>query len=320
MNKLFLIVLLIAGVMTSCSDNGGKKCGPGQIVGPDGCVDIIGDGDVSEEKVQEPEMEGGEEILPDAEDIEDTEDGEEEVCEKTCTTKEDCDDGNVCTLEDCSPVTGCCVTFDDPYLTNGLPCGDDLYCNGIDYCYNFECYTEPLPPECDMENPCSTGFCDEENDICYADPLPDGTSCDDGLYCTGENNTCLDGYCQYTNPCSQIPDNPCQMYVCYEDEPHCRLEPKTDGDPCPDSDPCNGQEFCKDGTCSFVEPACFDFDPCTEDICIPPGDCQHNPIADCSPCPDPSVCDDGNICTQDFCRVVGGETQCERFEVHGCRP
>ncbi len=333
-----MAVIIIVMAITSCG-NGEEKCEAGQIKCPDGrCVDLAqgcgtdtgtdGEEDVigDETTFEEPDGEEGVgegidtdagEAVPPDDGVEEGEVEEEPVCEWPCASDEDCDDNNVCTEIRCAPLTGCCVIYNDPWTTNYLPCGDDLFCNGVEYCYEGECYSEPLPEECDVTNPCIVSECDEENDRCYATPVSNGTPCDDGLYCTGENNTCQDGYCDYRNPCPEFTGDPCTQYVCYEDEPHCREEPQADGMPCPDSDACNGTEFCQGGTCSFVVPPCGDGDPCTEDVCSGNGDCAYNPISGCTPC-DPALCDDSNICTADYCRMVGGDRSCENIPVHGC--
>jgi hypothetical protein len=320
---------ILATMLAACGGED-NRCSPGWIWNEEEGICVPqnqdGDADVADDGAGEGEGPGdpgeGVEGIDAQEPGDVEEDGEGQPCDKPCDpmVENSCDDGNVCTWEDCAPITMCCVTYDDPELTNGLACGDDLFCNGSDYCYNFECYTEPLPPECDTTNPCTDAECDEVNDVCHSTPKDNGTSCDDGLYCTGENDTCLDGYCPPVNPCPVFTGNACTHYVCYEAEPHCVEEAQADGTPCPDSDVCNGNEFCQAGACTFVEPPCFDSDPCTTDVCSGTGECAHNPIADCSPCADPTQCDDGNVCSDDYCRVVGGTVECERFWRHGCTP
>jgi hypothetical protein len=315
---------ILAMTLSACGGNEG--CGPNEINVNGTCVPMNqdGDADVTDDGTGEGDGTGdpgeGVEGIDAQEPGDVEEDGEGEACEWPCETDEDCDDGNVCTEVLCAPLTKCCVIYDDPWTTNYFDCKDDLFCNGDDYCYEGECYTEPLPPECDATNPCADAECDEVNDTCHSTPKDNGTSCDDGLYCTGENDTCLDGDCHWVNPCPTFTGNACTHYVCYEAEPHCVEEPQADGTPCPDSDVCNGNEFCQAGACTFVEPPCFDSDPCTTDVCSGAGDCAHNAVADCSSCADPTQCDDSNVCSDDYCRVVGGTVECERFWRHGCTP
>jgi len=48
--------------------------------------------------------------------------------------------------------------------------------------------------------------------------------------------------------------------------------------------------------CLLDENLCDDGDACTNDICLPTGECAHNPVD----------CDDGNICTEDICAPAEG--------------
>ncbi len=79
----------------------------------------------------------------------------------------------------------------------------------------------------------------------------DGASCDDGLFCNGED-TCLGG------ACAQHPGDPCdpQCQSCNEDADAC----EDVAGPCDDGLFCNGGDTCSTGTCSQHEG-----DPCSEE-------------------------------------------------------
>lgn len=233
---------------------------------------------------------------------------EEPACALPCTIHEDCDDANVCTEDLCNPAEHCCIFFSDGL--DYINCGDDLYCNGADYCIDGVCWHGDF--ECGGDTDCARAVCDEELDMCVVEPFSDGTSCDDGLYCTGEDNVCMSGTCRYADPCAGSTGNPCTYYECFEIEPHCVEREQPDGASCEDGDICNGMELCRGGACSAVVPACFDTDPCTEDVCMPETSaCENPPIPGCSDCTGDPTCSDGDRDTTDYCRIVDGEIECE---------
>lgn len=82
----------------------------------------------------------------------------------------------------------------EPECVSNADCGDGLYCNGAETCLAGFCQSG-TPIDCsNLSDQCNTGVCDEIADICIAQPKPNGTSCDDGLYCNiGE--TCQAGKC-----------------------------------------------------------------------------------------------------------------------------
>lgn len=323
-----MMLMTLAAVFAGCED--GKENCPTGFVRIDGvCVPINPDADADADVPIDGETDGDdvEDVNGDGDgvdgvDIVDGADGadieEEEVfCERPCEEHEDCDDENICTEDYCAPITKCCVYFTE--TMNYQPCGDDLFCNGVDYCLDGDCFHEDV--ECTSDNVCTLAECNEVDDMCVYTPAPDGTSCDDGLYCTGEDNVCSGGYCQYRDPCPTFTGNPCTVYECSETEPHCPEVDRPDGQSCADDDPCNGNEFCMGGSCSFVEPSCFDHDPCTQDSCVSgTGECVFTPIGDCTNCTGGDDCDDYDDCTIDYCRNVGGSIECEYFPTLGCTP
>lgn len=247
------------------------------------------------------------------------EDVEEETCDHPCEENEDCDDDNPCTEDWCDPMTGTCVWFREGL--NYTNCGDDIFCNGLDYCLDGDCIHEEACASLPTCGVCAMDHCNEELEICECIVAAyEGTSCDDGFWCTGEDNVCDDtGNCIYEYPCPIFHENPCMQYACNEAGERCDEEPKVDGEQCADDDHCNGIEYCLDGECSASVRACVDGDPCTEDVCIPEtGTCRvpAPEIEGCEYCTDPSVCDDGDPWTDDYCWVMfGGDPECEHLVI-----
>jgi hypothetical protein len=138
-----------------------------------------------------------------------------------CTggTARDCSAaGNQCNSGVCDDTLDQCVT--QP-VTNGTPCNDGLYCSDSDVCTGGLCGGSPR--DCSAAgDACNDGSCDETLNQCIAQPRSNGTTCDDGLYCT-QIDACQDGQCRGS------------------------------GDPCPDDGQyCNGVEYCQEDTGDFL--------------------------------------------------------------------
>jgi hypothetical protein len=339
MNRTIPCIMPLALWLLACEDEGPScNCLPGEICVQGECIPL---GDVRDEATDGDMVEGLEDVLDpsdipvedvtaedrvdlDGQDVPDdgigdsdstdmpADDAETVPCDHPCESVEDCDDGNVCTDEWCDPYTGCCEWFTEGM--NFYPCGDTLYCNGWEYCFEGECLVEEVL--CEGETECTVAACDEANDMCVWAPKPDGTDCDDGMRCTGEDNVCEDGRCNYADPCSGLDTgNPCTEYVCSEVGLLCRQATVPYGQICADDDPCNGTEYCDGNVCSGVVPPCFDADPCTLDDCDLDGDCPVPPpvIPDCTNCTGDPFCEDWDDCTLDYCRNVGGIRHCEHI-------
>jgi len=97
-------------------------------------------------------------------------------------------------------------------ITDG-DCNDGLWCTENDVCSNGVCrYTDR---DCSgVGNQCNDGVCNESSNSCIILPKPDGTPCDDGLYCNGDD-TCGGGDCSVhtSDPCTY-----CSSYGCSCDE------------------------------------------------------------------------------------------------------
>lgn len=116
-------------------------------------------------------------------------DGCEPDCTFTCTVHSDCaDDGNPCTGSGlCDPSFHTCVFLPDPTL-EGTECGSGDLCSGNYVCERGVCTHTP-GLDCDDHADCTVDSCNPATGDCEHRLLPAGTSCDDGVFCTG-NDQC----------------------------------------------------------------------------------------------------------------------------------
>jgi len=153
---------------------------------------------------------------------------------RTCTADSECDDGLFCNgQEECrdgwcalaaaAPVcpaaqTDCAemVCDEDTRGCVAIAKKDGVSCTaGRDKCFErYLCQAGACvaqdPVDCsDIDGLCVRGVCDPATGECAADPINEGDSCDDGLYCTVET-VCTDGECIGR-------DRPCE-----EETPACR--------------------------------------------------------------------------------------------------
>ncbi|MEM3755335.1 MAG: S8 family peptidase [Candidatus Bathyarchaeia archaeon] len=86
------------------------------------------------------------------------------------------------------------LSISQPECTSDEECDDGLYCNGEEKCVNGFCQVG-IPVDCSyLSDQCNEGICDESLNSCIAQPKPDGTPCEDGLFCT-VSDTCQAGVC-----------------------------------------------------------------------------------------------------------------------------
>ena len=101
-----------------------------------------------------------------------------------------CDDGNPCTDDVCSGNV--CVRSN-----NNAPCNDGNACTLNDTCSGGSCAQgiykscEPIYDYCYFPD----GICNPASGNCEYSLRPDGTYCDDGIYCT-YGDSCYSGFCQ----------------------------------------------------------------------------------------------------------------------------
>ncbi|MHC4698181.1 MAG: hypothetical protein ACYTFA_15715, partial [Planctomycetota bacterium] len=119
-----------------------------------------------------------------------------------CCYDSDCpDDGDPCTDRRCQD-------YQCRQVPNSEPCDDGVYCNGPDRCSDGGCNYhsgDPCQSSCTApginDNDC-IGCCNESTNACSR-PEPNGSPCDDGLYCNGTDT------CNSSGSCANHSGNPC---------------------------------------------------------------------------------------------------------------
>jgi hypothetical protein len=209
-------------------------------------------------------------------------------------------DGNC--AESCNEAADDC-TANDPNLST---CNDGLFCNGTDSCNGLGACANHTGTPCvgpDGDGDCSES-CRENQDDCNGND-PQGSTCDDGLFCNGADT------CGNAGGCGQHTGNPCPgpdgdgdcTETCREAQEDC-IGNDTVGSACTDSVFCNGTDTCGNtGLCSGHAgnpcPGPDGDNDCSE-VCNEAQDnCSSNDPAG-------SVCNDGAFCNgNDTCNGSG---------------
>lgn len=112
---------------------------------------------------------------------------------------------------------------------------------------------------------CNTGQIVGPLNTCIVVPLPKGSPCDDGQFCTADD-TCDEGVCVGggTYDCG-MKGSPCEAVVCYEDSKSCDVTPVNDGTECTPTDLCQVNGVCVLGECLGETK-----------------DCSFSPLAECN--------------------------------------
>ena len=177
----------------------------------------------------------------------------------------------------CDEQTDTCV----PGLPNpdaeGNTCSSALFClNGrAKVCDSLGRCIDPAPEEgspcaLDSDGACTLNTCDEGAQSCTVENLPNGSPCNDGDPCTGDN-ICQDGVCVpgENPPCED--DNPCTEDECTVADGQITCGPHTpiDNQPCDDRFACTGAaSMCSEGVCISGVDACKDdMGICTINYC-----------------------------------------------------
>jgi len=226
---------------------------------------------------------------------------------ETCDSILDCQDGTAPIIDDgvsCT-VDSCDETNDEIIHTpNDGACGDGLWCNGAETCHaTLDCQVG-TPVSCGDEYSCTDDSCNENSDSCdnvpndnncvgeevcninYFDPptgcglildctgQPDGTLCDDGIYCNGVDE-CSSEICVNVGPILTCDDGiSCTIDSCNENSDSCGNVPNNN--------------LCDDGFWCTVGGVC-------------------DSVLDCLP-EVPRDCSDGLSCSVDSCDE--GSDQC----------
>lgn len=190
----------------------------------------------------------------------------------------------------------------DPQV-NGLSCDDGQLCTVGETCSGGSCQGG-APRDCSFViEPCTGASCDPQLG-CVAQPLPNNTSCSDGLFCTvGE--VCMNGECLGApRDCSAF-ENECSVATCQEGQNACVTTVFPDTTGCDDGLFCTVNGQCFSGQC-FSDPrdceAEVEVDQCNEAACNEDSDecvrvplvgdpCEHD-----DPCVTEATCDAAGDC------------------------
>ncbi len=138
---------------------------------------------------------------------------------------QDCFDSEQCTADSCDSKTGKC-SFTP--LNDG-ECDDGNLCTLNDECASGKCKAGS-PPSCGDGDPCTTDNCTPDSGKCKHDPVTPGAACDDGNMCT-DSSKCVNGKCIGAGkPCDD--GNPCTADVCDPQSGKCNSTALKDGSTC----------------------------------------------------------------------------------------
>ncbi len=96
-----------------------------------------------------------------------------------------CGDNNPCTSDACDAVVGCKYTV----LPAATSCSNGNACDGNETCNSQGICQAGTPITCDDGNLCTSNNCNPSTGTCSNPPLPSGSSCGVGKFCTG-SGTC----------------------------------------------------------------------------------------------------------------------------------
>jgi cysteine-rich repeat protein len=208
-----------------------------------------------------------------------------------------CDDGNLCTTDSCSAVTGCAN------VANSNPCNDGNTCTTQDFCQAGVCVGSGTLP-CDDGNPCTTDVCNPAAGCVFN---PNALPCEDGNKCT-QGDVCSKGLCSPGAGVNCNDGNVCTDEVCL---PAVGCQVSYNVNVCNDGNACTLTDKCQNGNCVGSNLlSCNDGNKCTNDSCNPGSGCLYTPISPCCGNGIPEAgeaCDDGNAVNGDGC-----ETNCTK--------
>ncbi len=211
-------------------------------------------------------------------------------------------DGDANCAESCSEASDACNAPD----ANGSACNDGLFCNGADTCAAGACsgHAGNPCPGADGDSHCSES-CSETTDACNAAD-PDGSTCDDGLFCNGAD-ACFAGACSQHDgdPCAGADGDANCSESCSEQGESCAAADPDDS-ACDDGVFCNGSDRCSAGACTVHLGS-----PCPG----PDGDancaetCSEAANACTAADPNGSACSDGAYCNGSDTCLAGACSQ-----------
>jgi len=253
-----------------------------------------------------------------------------------CGQDSDCvEDELPCTTVRCNQASGWCEWPVDSgnCLIAGLCYGDGdtslgndcLVCDSLT---SVDAWTPALiGTACgdDSDTICTDPDTCDGSGTCLPNHAPDGTSCEDDLFCNGAD-ACSNGACA-------SPGDPCDPgWVCNEDSDVCECD---DAGDCDDGDSCTA-DSCVDGSCvhSAIDPCCGDGTCGGGETCSScPQDCgscpEPCPNGTCGPGEDPCNCPQdcgqpptsevlGSTCDDDLDNDCDGQMDCDDEDCQEC--
>jgi len=206
----------------------------------------------------------------------------------TCSQAQ-CDDGNPCTDDVCTP-NGCVHT------NNTAPCSDGNACTQNDTCSGGSCQSGALITCAALDQCHIPGVCNPANGVCSNPSKPDGTSCTDGNACT-QNDSCQAGSCTPGAPVVCTAQDQCHVPgVCNPGTGICTNPAANNGTGCNDGNACTQTDTCQGGSCTGSNPVvCTASDQCHDPgVCNPSdGQCSDPEKPNGTACNNP-----GNLCNQ----------------------
>ena len=257
-----------------------------------------------------------------------------------------CNDGELCTDDQCDEVTGC------EHAWNSSPCNDGDPCTQEDVCDGGQC-VGGATLNCDDSNPCTDDSCSAQKGCIHLAneaACSDGNECTTGDHCQGgqcktstvamcdDGNSCTDDSCDPAQGCLHLLNNGscndgnvctlqdhCELggcvgtaqmgcddnNLCTDDscdpETGCKYFPNQED--CNDGNECTSGDICAAGWCIGMESVdCDDNNPCTDDSCDPATGCLH--LVNSAPCSDGNDCTEGEACAGGWC-TGGTDVVCD---------
>ncbi|MDP2273850.1 MAG: hypothetical protein Q8K32_24125 [Archangium sp.] len=230
-------------------------------------------------------------------------------CADGCKAGEVCDEASSscrlilpCRLAEPCGDGGICEGAPQP---DGERCSDGVACTFADTCTAGACsgtpYACPAPDQCQQALACAG------DGGCEVTPVADGTTCDDGVACTF-NDQCTGGTCggaAYT--C--MPNQCASTSVCAGDG-GCDVTPRNVGTGCDDGVGCTFGDLCSPaGFCTGTSYSCPGVTACREaGLCLGDGGCDVVNKPDNTSCDDGLACSTGDTCSNGVCSGIPGTT------------
>ena len=174
-----------------------------------------------------------------------------------------CNDGNICTQDVCVPGSACSLI-----PLSGNNCDDGDVCTLEDFCLEGGC-ASAVTVECNDGDACTVDSC---HPITGCSHLNADLVCDDGNACT-LMDACSNGTCTGYGALECVDGNLCTNDAC-SPTAGCTFTNNSNG--CSDGNACTVNDHCQGGGCGGGGAKnCNDGNPCTADSCSPLFGCQN---------------------------------------------